>query len=440
AHAPYTDASLIRAIAAGTNINDQPMSPLMPRYALADGDLGPLVAYLKQLSNTLSPGVTDSSVRFATIIAPGVDATRRDLMLRMIRDAFRQRNFSQSPRSGQMRTPLESIPHQRRNWELAVWELTGAPDTWAAQLTEYYAREPAFAVVSGLSNGTWTPVHRFCEEQRLPCLFPSVDLPGDTESFYSLYFSRGVALEAAVLAKHLREAKKPPRRVVQVHRDDPVANAAAAALAGALATSGITLEDRIFDPAQPKAAGRDLGTADVAAVLWLRTADLAALAKTSPKPPAAALYLSARMAGDDLKAYPQTWRPGVQLIYPYAIGEEREKNVRTLKGWLQTYGLPLVDESFQSEVFFNLLLLTDVTTQILDNYYRDYFVERTEDMLGQFVDRAQSAQSMLGQGANVSAYPRLSLGAGQRFASKGAYIARFDKHGTLVAQTDWIVP
>ena len=97
-----------------------------------------------------------------------------------------------------------------------------------------------------------------------------------------------------------------------------------------------------------------------------------------------------------------------------------------MKEWLKTWQLPLVDEVFQTEVFFNLLFLTDLTSQMLDNLYRDYMVERAEDMLS--------------TGSNVSAYPHLSLARGQRFASKGAYIARFAPDGKLVADSEWIVP
>jgi hypothetical protein len=108
------------------------------------------------------------------------------------------------------------------------------------------------------------------------------------------------------------------------------------------------------------------------------------------------------------------------------LGEKRQKNSAILKDWLKTWNLPQVNEVFQSEVFFNLLFLTDITSQMLDNLYRDYMIERAEDMLS--------------QGSNVSAYPHLSLARGQRFASKGAYIARFAKDGKLVAESEWIVP
>src|SRR5450631_735759 len=91
----------------------------------------------------------------------------------------------------------------RRAWELHVWQLSGPPDTWEAQLDQYLAREPVFAVISGLGGANWAPVHHFCERAALPCILPNVDLPVDAADtdFYTIYFSRGVLLEAALLAR-----------------------------------------------------------------------------------------------------------------------------------------------------------------------------------------------------------------------------------------------
>jgi hypothetical protein len=59
---------------------------------------------------------------------------------------------------------------------------------------------------------------------------------------------------------------------------------------------------------------------------------------------------------------------------------------------------------------------------------RDYLIERIESMLSQ--------RQLSGY------YPRLGLGTGQRFASKGGYMVRFTQaSGTAIAADgEWVVP
>jgi cytochrome c553 len=425
--AAYTDAALVKAIRKGINREGKSMHLLMPRYEMDDASIKALTAYLKQLSAKFSPGVSATTIRFATIVAPGVDAPQRDVMLKMMQAAFRQRNSSHTLRAGRTRAQVQADRHAMRKWELAVWELQGTPETWGKQLADLYSQNPVFAVISGVASGTWAPVHEFCNRERVPCLFPSVDLPEAKEGFYSLYFSRGAALEADVLAKQLLDPVHPrPQRVVQVRSDDGIAEAASLRLRAALAGAGLAVEDRVV--AAPAASGKNPleGLSDQdAVVFWLRPADLASLAKATPKLPAPVTYFSSVLADGEAAAIPVEWRSGARLAYPYELGDQRQRIAHGMKQWLQRSRFPLVNERFQSEVYFNLVFLSDITMHMLDNYYRDYLIERTEDMLG--------------QSGNVTVYPRLSLGPKQRFASKGAYIAKFDGD-KLVADTEWIVP
>ncbi|MBS1214848.1 MAG: hypothetical protein H6R26_3465 [Proteobacteria bacterium] len=426
---PYTDESLVRAVTKGIDRQGNTMNVLMPRYSLDKPAMKALTAYLRQLSVSFSPGVSDTSLRFATVIAPGVDPRQRDVMLAMMRGAFQQRNSSHALRGGRKRVQVQEAPRRMWKWELAVWELKGEPETWGKQLAENYRREPVFAVISGLSNGTWAPVHEFCQNEKVPCLFPSVDLPVAKESFYSLYFSRGVALEADVLARHLLDSNHPqPQRLVQLRRDDEVARGAAGSLRQALSGAGIAIEERVLDEARPSAANNPLeglGDQDTV-VFWLRPADLAGLAKNTPKLPSPTAYFSGTLVGGDAGGIPAEWKYGARLAFPYEIGEQRHRNAQSFHNWLKSFRYPLVNEKFQSEVFFNLVFLSDITMHMRDNYYRDYLVERIEDMLA--------------TNPNLTVYPRLSLGPHQRFASKGAYIVRFAPDGKLVAESDWIVP
>jgi hypothetical protein len=52
------------------------------------------------------------------------------------------------------------------------------------------------------------------------------------------------------------------------------------------------------------------------------------------------------------------------------------------------------------------------------------------------------AEHMDGKREGTTIYPRLNLGPGQRYASKGAYVVRYDANTPemLVAETPWLVP
>ncbi len=475
-HDPYTDRTLADAIRAGMNNGGREMSVAMPRYALGEPEMSALTAYLKELSKQWSPGVTADTIRFATVITPDVAPERKKALIDMMRAAFAQKNGStvggrQVGGRRHMVSGAEMILGTERNWKLDVWELHGAPETWAAQLDEHYRSQPVFALASGLSGGTWQPVHDFCEREQVPCWFPSVDLPpAASQAFYAVYFSQGVTLEAEVLAKHLL-AKKAPRKLVQVYRDDPVGRGAAEALSHALAGSGIKVENRVLDLASPESLRH--AVADVrgkdAVMFWLRPADLSPLDKVSP--PSGTAYFSAQLAADERAAFPESWKGIAHLVYPYELPEQRETNLAYFHEWLKLRNIALVDEPLQSEIYFSLNFLTDTLAEMLDNLHRDYLIERAESMISKRESSKaeeegwarnalrQPARSALvrakvdladaGARTGLSAkresttiYPRLSLGPTQRFASKGGYIVHFSSAGSddLVAETGWIIP
>lgn len=429
AHVPYDEKSLAKAIRDGMHVSGREMSILMPHYALTDKEIKAVSAYLSQLSVSLSPGVGDDSVHFSTIITPDVDPKKSAVMIDMLRHAFEQRNSSQQTYSGRMRMPLDLIPRKLRNWDLSVWELKGAPDTWGVQLAEFNKKDPVFAVVSGISASTWNPIDQFCQQEKLPCLLPNVISPPENPSYYSLYFSRGVVLEAEVLAGYLTDKeKKAPHRVVQIYRDNEVGMNASRAFTKALAGSEVIVENHVLLGTKQddlKVAMKGVSSKD-SVMLWLNSSDLAVFNKFMAKQVPQNVFVSGYLTSENYSFNSKALNPHLRVVYPYELGDKRKKNVTAMKEWLKSWRLPLVDEPFQTEVFFDALFLTDLTSQMLDNLYRDYLIERAEDMLS--------------LGSNVSAYPHLSLSRGQRFASKGAYIARIGDDGKLVADSAYIVP
>ena len=293
---PYTEATLARAIREGLDSSGKPLNPLMPRFQLGDADMAALTDYLKRMDQRTLPGVVGNTLHFATIIAPDADPTRRQAMLSVLEQYVAERNARQMTAVPRLRGAHAFMVHRR--WELHVWQLTGEASTWQDQLQRFMKQQPVLAVISGLAGRTWAPVHAFCEAEAVPCLFPNVEVPDEAESdFYSMYFSRGVLLEAGLIATSIvGSAPKPVAVVHQLYRAGDVGEAAADALASRLAREGVKVTRTVLPAGE---SGKGLATAlrgtgnATALVLWLRPADLAALGDAGGAP--ATVYASGLM-------------------------------------------------------------------------------------------------------------------------------------------------
>lgn len=432
---PYTEETLARAVRDGIGRDGRKLNELMPRFPLDDGSMKALTEYLTSLSSGPVPGVTGDTLHFATIITPDADPVRRQGTLDVLERFFADKNQFIRGGSHAMRTVKQVMYRVTRRWQLHVWELSGPPETWEDQLHERLAVEPVFAVVSGVGGKTWAPIHRFCEREAIPCLLPNVDLPVVAENdFYPVYFSRAVLLEGQLMAKRLRQHDngRIMRRVIQVYRDGDIGEQSAQALRAGLEGAGPVFEGRALHAGDSKAqlarALADTKPGD-AVVLWLGPADLALL-PTSPghgKGPSLVL-VSGLMGGLEHAPLPPAWRARALLAYPFDLPEQRKVRMNFPLGWFAVRHIPVVDERIQSDTWLACRILAESMGGMLETFVRDYLVEQVESMLSKRLVNAY--------------YPRLGLAPGQRFASKGGYLVRFDPADgdRLIADTAWIVP
>jgi ABC-type branched-subunit amino acid transport system substrate-binding protein len=266
-------------------------------------------------------------------------------------------------------------------------------------------------------------------------VFPNTELPasGEADYGYSLYFSRGLELEAEALSRYLGAQTPIAASIVQIYDDSADGTTPAAAFERATrAHSPGTRVDSVKVTSGGEMARAILETraqrAD-ALVLWPgrhQEAALAALSETKSAVkivslPSDALESAERGAR---KALPQD----VVFTYPYELPTVYNSRVFRVRQWMNSRNLEIRYPRLQLQAYYALTLIQYGLEQILDDYFRDYLIEAIE----------HEAESHLDNGT----HPTLALGPGQRFASKGAYVVQLEAgaEGNIRAVSDWIVP
>jgi hypothetical protein len=434
---PYTEATLPRAIRDGVDSEGRPLNVLMPHFKLGATEMAALIGYLRGLDGRREALSDAALLHFATIITPDADPVKRQGVLDVIQHYFAEKNSFPFPPSPRMRTSgktlySKSMYTANRRWQLHVWELTGPASTWLAQLQQHLRQDPVLAVVSGLGRQTWQPVHEFCERQKLPCLFPNIEVPVIADhDFYSLYFSKGVLLEAGLIASRIVRptAGATARTVDQIYRTQDSGESAAEALAVELRSHGIAVTGHAL-PANATAAAvvaavRSAATGE-ALVLWLRPGDIAALDHAPT--PSTTVFMSGLMGGLERSPLPSSWRGATRLAYPFDLPDNSRVRVDYPLKWFSIQRIPVVAEQVQVDTYLACGFLAETLNHMADNVVPEVLVERSEEMLEHRV--------------LTGYYPRLTLAAGQRFASKGGYLVRLaqSEGAQVIADQEWIVP
>ena len=434
----YTDATLKRAIREGIGADGKAFSALMPRYALSDEDLDVLIAYLKTLNKGPGPGVSDNEIHFATVVADSLEPVTREAILDVYAAFIEQKNVetrNESQRAAHAPWHKEWVFGPYRKWVLHVWTLEGPPASWGQQLQTLYRQQPVFALLGGAAPGSWKPVHDFCEHNQVPCLFPDTDLPVvDEDDFYSVYFTRGMALEADTVAQHLLDGGLLSMPVVQVYRvDDPRGQAAATGLRRRIQPRGGRVTDLVVSDASVLTDGfwraMAIEHAGATAVLWLGASDSAGLWQTAASERLGRIYLSSSLHGVDPGRIPPAERARVYLVHPYELPGRLPRLLARATGWLKAKRIYAPEaRREQANAFFALKMAGGALKAMRGFFVREYLLESIEHM----VDNA----------SYTSVYPRISLAPGQRVISRGAYVARFqpDEAGGLVAESGWVIP
>ncbi len=435
----YTDESLATMLWTGIDPAGRKLDPIMPLYLLEDRDMAILVNYLKNLSVDLSPGADKTTIRFATVVTDDVPEKDRQTMLSTLQahiDSHNSQSRHQERRAKSGPFYKTEMHQAYRRLDLAVWELKGPEDTWPGQLQSYYQNQPVFALLGGITSGSWRPIHEFSEQNKIPTIFPLTDFPVISDSdWYTLYFSKGFYQEGEAAARylHTEENIEPDAKIVIVFRENMKSNAL---------IQGFSESWQNFERPDPEhlIIGPDQKLTDrfwqdimqsqqpAVLILWLEPEDLEKIGSLTRKEKLPRkILVSSEMLDYAFDTIPEGLRDSVYLTYQYSLPETRGKRMLAVKRWLQARKVPVTDLEMQAKIYFLGWMLPGAIKNMRSEFFRDYFFEGFDMMIDQ--DYA------------IAVYPRLTFGSGQRYASKGCYIVQLTKgpDPKLVQKSDWVI-
>lgn len=434
----YTRDSLGKTLRSGVDAGGTPLATIMPRYELTAADVAALDAYLHTLSAQIDPGVDKENVQFAAVFSDGVPVAEREAMLGTLQAYVQWRNehrrYNQARPGFSIGNRSEFVASDR-HWELAVWDLKGDEATWQAQLDKLYQAHPVYAVVGGIVLGSWDGPSKFCDAHRIPCLFPDTELPAWPPSTrgYTVYYSAGLILEAKTIANFLARGDKK-QRIVQIAAGDSFGKVPANVLqqallknkSGELDSRVITFKDRAQLDAALSANG---GDAQQTLVVWPGTdVQMVLDALVATKPKATQIILPSRAISAARSLEPSELATRLRFASPYELDPASHYKIFETRAWLRTRHLGRDYPNVRLKAFFAMSMLDSALTENRDDYYRDYLLERIEDV---------SQNDM-----NPGIYPEMALGPGDRYAAKRATIVRVDPAdpASMVAVSNWFTP
>jgi hypothetical protein len=435
----YTDKSLVRLLRVGVDPTGRRLDPIMPKYRMSSKNLAILTYYLKHLSTEISPGVDDTTIHFATVIDKDVSEDRKSAMLSVLQahiDAHNSLSRHEDKRAASGPFYKSEKHKAYRKLNLHIWELTGPDGAWREQLESYYNKQPVFALLGGISDGSWKTIHSFSEDHKIPTIFPITDQPEISSSdWYTLYFSKGYYQEGESVAKYVRSqlGVDGDFRIVQLYRKG---NSKAVKISEGFDSTWqqmggvegrrvvLSADDTISENVWKEVFNDNT---PVVLLVWCDNSDRDVYLGLGPyQDKVAMLFASASILDNDFSNISEELREQMLIASPYSMPESEKRSRFSVERWLKARKIPLTDFEIQAKMYFLGWMLPGAIKNMRSEFFRDYFLEGFD--------------MMIDQDYSIAVYPRLTFGPGQRYASKGCYIVKLSSGPSpeMIPVNDWV--
>lgn len=187
-HPSFDDESAALSIVAGVDSANNTLDRSMPIYQMSQEDIDDLIAYMKVLEFDTDPGLTEDTVRIATLLPLSGPAGATGDVMRQVMEGY----FTEINEGGGV---------FGRKIELMAVPMGETPDASMDTLREAFDTEGAFAVVGAYSIGYDDKLLGYVRSDNVPLIGPFTLDPGDAFlDAASFYLFSGFDDQARVLA------------------------------------------------------------------------------------------------------------------------------------------------------------------------------------------------------------------------------------------------
>jgi ABC-type branched-subunit amino acid transport system substrate-binding protein len=201
-HPAFDDEGVARSIIEGVDQANNTLDRSMPIYQMSKQDIDDLVAYMKVLEFDTDPGVSDGTVRIATLLPlSGPAGATGEAMRQVIQGYFEEIN--------------EGGGIFGRRIELLAVPMGETPDASMDTLREAFHTEGIFALVGAYSVGYDAALLGYLRSDNVPLIGPFTLDPGDAfVDASAFYLFAGFDDQARVLADRALADGAAPNEIV----------------------------------------------------------------------------------------------------------------------------------------------------------------------------------------------------------------------------------
>jgi ABC-type branched-subunit amino acid transport system substrate-binding protein len=187
-HPAFTPETFITAISTGVDPAGNQMDYAMPRYTLSDSDSADLIAYLKRLSSDVDAGLTDTTIRLATVLPTQGPLADIGLAMKAMLLAY----FNEINAQGGI---------YNRKIQLEVVEYTDDSETTLKNVRSLLETESIFAMIAPFSSNMEQDILLLTERLGIPQIAPYTLFPED-KTRSTFYLLPGLANESRTMVDY----------------------------------------------------------------------------------------------------------------------------------------------------------------------------------------------------------------------------------------------